>query len=183
MHEESSSFSTAGVTTVTTIPDDGIATGPSRSTSASKPNRGKRTPPMPATLATTKAKLERSVERVEAALTGLMEAADKLSKGTPEPMRDVAKLQRQYTAHYRDGTLLASHRDGLRQQEQRVEGYKVMDYVGRRRRRWPEHGRGQAGHAGGQVRARGAGRLAGSPLTFTLANQTPPSCQYPNSRI
>ena len=84
---------------------------------------------MPATLATTKAKLERSVERVEAALTGLMDAADKLSKGTPEPMRDVTKLQRQYTAHYRVGTLLASHRDGLRQWEQRVEGYKVMDYM------------------------------------------------------
>ena len=76
---------------------------------------------MPATLATTKAKLERSIERVEAALAGLMEAADQLSKGTPEPMRDVAKLQRQYTTYYRDGTLLTSHRDGLRQKEQRAE--------------------------------------------------------------
>ena len=129
MHEESSSFSTEGEATVTPIPEDDIAVKPSRSKPASKPSRGKRTPPMPATLATTKAKLERSVERVEAALTGLMEAADKLSKGTPEPMRDVTKLQRQYTTHYRDGTLLASHRDGLRQQEQRVEGYKVMDYM------------------------------------------------------
>lgn len=129
MHEESSSLSTEGEATVSPIPDDQIATKPPRSMPASKPNRGKRTPPMPATLATTKAKLERSVERVEAALTGLMEAADKLSKGAPEPMRDVAKLQRQYTTHYRDGTLLASHRDGLRQRERRVEGYKVMDYV------------------------------------------------------
>ena len=84
---------------------------------------------MPATLATTKAKLERSIQRVEAALTGLMDAADKLAKGVSEPIRDVAKLQRQYTAHYRDGTLLASHRDGLRQQEQCGEGYKLMDYV------------------------------------------------------
>ena len=84
---------------------------------------------MPATLATTKAKLESSIERVEAALTGLFDAADKLSKGAPEPMRDVAKLQRQYTTHYRDGALLTTHHDGLRQKEQCVEGYKVMDYV------------------------------------------------------
>ena len=84
---------------------------------------------MPARLATTKAKLESSIERVEAALTGLFDAADKLSKGAPEPMRDVAKLQRQHATHYRDGALLTSHRDGLWQQEQRVEVYKVMDYM------------------------------------------------------
>ena len=129
MQEESSSYSTEGVAAVTPIPDDGTAAKPPRSMPASKLNRGKRRPPMPATLATTKAKLERSIERVEAALTGLSDAADKLSKGTPEPMCDVAKLQRQYATHYRDGMLLTSHRDGLRQQEQRVEGYKVMDYM------------------------------------------------------
>ena len=35
----------------------------------------------------------------------------------------------QYTTHYRDGALLTTHHDRLRQKEQRVEGYRVMDYV------------------------------------------------------
>ena len=128
MQEERSSLTTEGAA-ARPIPDQDITAETSRSTPASKPVRGKRKPPMPATLATTKAKLESSIERVEAALTGLFDAADKLSKGAPEPMRDVAKLQRQYTTHYRDGALLTTHHDGLRQKEQCVEGYKVMDYV------------------------------------------------------
>ena len=128
MHEERSSLTTEGVA-VRPIPDQDITAETSRSMPASKPVRGKRKQPMPATLATTKAKLERSIKRLDAALSGLFDAADKLSKGTPEPMREVAKLQRQYTTHYRDGALLTSHRDGLRQKEQRGEGYKVMDYV------------------------------------------------------
>ena len=129
MQEESSSLSTEGEVAAAPIPGDEIVIQSPRQARPSKPARGRRTPPMPATLATTKAKLERSIERVEAALSGLSDAAGKLAKGTPKPMRDVAKLQRQYTTHYRDGTLLTTHRDGLRQQEQRVEGYKVMDYV------------------------------------------------------